>query len=104
MPPSAIVRFSSATRTATCLRSSRRYEVARGEGRSLPLGKPPDRSVGDVRTWHETDMPTLLGNVRSQEQSGKHMLASSFSALDPERTWTPGPATRVDPHFWSVSP
>ena len=25
--------------------------MARGEGRSLPLGKPPDRSVGDVRTW-----------------------------------------------------
>jgi len=46
--------------------------VARSEGRSLPLGKPPDRSVGDVRTWHETDMPKYLGDVRCWVNSGKH--------------------------------
>jgi hypothetical protein len=31
-------------------------------------------------------MPTALRNVRSQGQSGKHLLALSFSAFDPERT------------------
>jgi len=46
--------------------------VARSEGRSLPLGKPPDRSVGDVRTWHETDMPKYLGDIRCWVNSGKH--------------------------------
>jgi hypothetical protein len=33
--------------------------------------------------WHETDMPTALRDVRSQGQSGKHMLAWSFSGFDP---------------------
>jgi len=36
--------------------------------------------------WHETDMPTALRDVRSQEKSGKHMLALSFSGFDPQRT------------------
>jgi hypothetical protein len=39
-----------------------------------------------VRSWHETDIPTALRDVRSQGQSGKHMLALSFSDFDPERT------------------
>jgi hypothetical protein len=30
-------------------------------------------------------MPTALRNVRSQQQSGKHMLALSFSGFDPKR-------------------
>jgi hypothetical protein len=30
-------------------------------------------------------MPTALRNVRYQGQSGKHVLASSFSGFDPER-------------------
>ena len=34
--------------------------------------------------WHETDMPTALRDVRSQGQSGKHLLALSFSGLDPK--------------------
>ena len=42
----------------------------------------------DFRLWHETDMPTALGNVRCQEQSGKHMLALSFSGFDPRRVKT----------------
>jgi hypothetical protein len=29
-------------------------------------------------------MPTALRNVRSREQSGKHMLALSFSGFDPD--------------------
>jgi hypothetical protein len=33
---------------------------------------------------HETDMPTALRDVRSQGQSGKHLLALSFSGFDPE--------------------
>jgi len=39
------------------------------------------------RSWHETDMPTLFRNVRSQGQSRKHVLALSFSGFDPERTF-----------------
>jgi hypothetical protein len=35
-------------------------------------------------------MPTALRDVRSQGQSGKHMLASSFSGFDPTRTWDLG--------------
>ncbi len=35
------------------------------------------------RFWHETDMPTALRDVRSQGQSGKHLLALSFSGFDP---------------------
>jgi hypothetical protein len=31
-------------------------------------------------------MPTALRDVRSQGQSGKHMLALSFSGFDPKRT------------------
>jgi hypothetical protein len=39
-----------------------------------------------VRSWHETDIPTALRDVRSQGQSGKHMLALSFSDFDPTAT------------------
>jgi hypothetical protein len=31
-------------------------------------------------------MPTALRDVRSQGQSGKHILALSFSGFDPTRT------------------
>ena len=31
-------------------------------------------------------MPTALRNVRSQGQSGKHLLSLSFSGFDPQRT------------------
>jgi hypothetical protein len=31
-------------------------------------------------------MPTVLSDVRSQGQSGKHMLAWSFSGFDPTAT------------------
>jgi hypothetical protein len=39
-------------------------------------------------------MPTALRNVRSQGQSGKHMLAWSFSDFDPD-VWS-GRALQVD--------
>src|SRR5258708_6885112 len=40
--------------------------------------------VWHVCFWlHETDMPTALRNVRYQGQSGKHVLALSFSGFDP---------------------
>jgi hypothetical protein len=35
---------------------------------------------------HETDMPAALRDVRSQGQSGKHLLAVSISPFDPNRT------------------
>jgi hypothetical protein len=38
---------------------------------------------GAVHTWHETDMPKYLGDVRYWVNSGKHMLAWSFSGFDP---------------------
>ena len=47
--PSAIVRFSSATRTATCLRSSRRYEMgAARAGRCCSANLPIARSLMSV--------------------------------------------------------
>src|SRR5882672_4437479 len=46
--------------------------------------------TGAVHTWHETDMPTALRDVRSQGQTGKHILALSFSGFDPMY----GPAVR----------
>ena len=48
-----------------------------------------------VGCWHETDMPTALRDVRSQEQSGKHLLTVSSSQFDPyrkSRRWTDGRA------------
>src|SRR6267142_5596038 len=38
---------------------------------------------GAVHTWHEPDMPKYLGGVRCWVNSGKHMLAWSFSGFDP---------------------
>jgi hypothetical protein len=38
--------------------------------------------LGAVHTWHQTDMPTVFRDVRFQGQSGKHLLASSFSGFD----------------------
>jgi hypothetical protein len=35
---------------------------------------------------HETDMPTVLSDVRCWVNSGKHMLALSFSGFDPRRS------------------
>ena len=37
---------------------------------------------------HEPDMPTALRNVRYWLNSGKHMLALSFSGFDPRRVKT----------------
>src|SRR5258707_3043102 len=38
--------------------------------------------LGAVHTWHETDMPKSLGDVRCWVNSGKHLLALSFSGFD----------------------
>jgi len=40
-------------------------------------------SSADGSSWHETDMPIALRYVRFQGQSGKHVLAWSFSGFDP---------------------
>ena len=45
--------------------------------------KAPTHDDAGVGTRHETDMPTALRNVRYQGQSGKHVLALSFSGFDP---------------------
>jgi hypothetical protein len=39
--------------------------------------------TADFRCWHETDMPTASRNVGFRGQSGKHVLALSFSGFDP---------------------
>src|SRR5258706_12144808 len=41
---------------------------------------------GNLGYWHETDVPTALLNVCFQGQSGKHLLALSFSGFDPQET------------------
>jgi hypothetical protein len=46
----------------------------------------PESCCPRVWSWHETDMPTALRDVRSQRQSGKHILAVSFSVFGPTRT------------------
>jgi hypothetical protein len=46
----------------------------------------PRLQASDVVLWHETDMPKYLGDVRCWVNSGKHLLALSFSGFDPERT------------------
>jgi len=35
---------------------------------------------------HQTDMPKYLGDVRCWVNSGKHLLALSFSGFDPKAT------------------
>ena len=42
------------------------------------------------RKWHETDTPPTLRDVRFRGQSGKHLLALSFSGFDPTQTWDLG--------------
>jgi hypothetical protein len=39
---------------------------------------------GAVHTWHETDKPTALRDVRCWVNSGKYMLAWSFSGFGPK--------------------
>jgi hypothetical protein len=63
----------------------------------LPGSPPWTRNIlheRDAPYWHETDMPKYLGDVRYWENSGKHMLALSFSGFDPKRTF---------PGFYSLS-
>src|SRR5260370_19475209 len=59
----------------------RRFIAPSVVGTPAPHAVAPYRASGFVR-WHETDMPTALRDVRFQGQSGKHMLASSFSGFD----------------------
>src|SRR5580765_6622441 len=50
--------------------------------------RPPQLAAffsSNVACWHETDMPKYLGDVRCWVNSGKHMLAWSFSGFDPYR-------------------
>lgn len=60
-----------------------------------------DRAI----SWHETDMPTAVGNVCFRgRQSGKHLLALSFSGLDPERTFPSGSESESLLHISGCSP
>jgi hypothetical protein len=53
----------------------RQAEVAPGAAKAFGFSIPAG--------VHETDMPKYLGDVRYWVNSGKHMLASSFSGFDP---------------------
>jgi hypothetical protein len=84
----------------SCRRS--RAEAVEREGRGL-WGRTGQRSLErsacrallviarkpapKVRFWHVTDIPKYLGNVRYWVNSGKHVLALSFSGFDPTRTF-----------------
>src|SRR6267154_4040413 len=62
-------------------------------------------TLPDFRCWHETDMPTAVRDVRSQGQSGKHMLGLSSSQFDPQRTssWLwPALASALVANDWTV--
>ena len=48
---------------------------------TLPFAALHESPVG-----HETDMPKYLGDVRCWVNSGKHLLAWSFSGFDPTPT------------------
>jgi hypothetical protein len=49
-------------------------------------------------------MPTALRDVRSQEQSGKHLLAVSFSVFDPSRTFWGGQLQWISLRLGAVQP
>ena len=46
------------------------------------------RCSANVSSWHETDMPKYLSDVRCWVNSGKHLLSLSFSGFDPGRVET----------------
>jgi hypothetical protein len=52
----------------------------------LSLADQVIERVVHFRNWHETDIPTALRDVRSQGQSGKHLVAASISPFDPSAT------------------
>ncbi len=53
-------------------------------GRRVSVAGQTFYASSDFRLWHETDMPTVFRDVRFRGQSGKHLLALSFSGLDPD--------------------
>jgi hypothetical protein len=53
----------------------------------------------NVRVWHETDMPPWSLYVRCWGQSGKHILALSFSAFDPTETLAVPTGNALDADF-----
>jgi hypothetical protein len=68
-----------------------------GWGRTAQLNsKLCEPMAVDVSSWHETDMLTAVRDVRSQGQSGKHILAVSFSGFDPEQKSATSKVSSVD--------
>ena len=68
-----------------------RHRQTKGAATDMFYLTPPRH----ISTLHETDMPTVLRDVRSRGQSGKHVLALSFSGFDPEQTWGWSSSRRV---------
>jgi hypothetical protein len=52
------------------------------------LQAPPVDFCWMTACGNQTDMPTLLSDVRCWGQTGKHLLAASISEFDPIRTST----------------
>jgi hypothetical protein len=67
---------------ATSASGNGTFETCR---RTLKMSAYRGRS-GVVGAGHKTDMPTVFRDVRFQGQSGKHLLALSFSGFDPDRS------------------
>ena len=62
------------------------FSIVGNESHSAANADDLIEEVLNIRSCHGTDMPTALGNVRSQGRSGKHLLALSFFGFDPEQT------------------
>src|SRR5262245_60195576 len=52
------------------------------------------RIGGRVAYWHFSAVPTALSNVGHRGQTGKHLLALSFTDFDPGRSLKHGPGHR----------
>ena len=72
---SRIRRLAPSTDTLYLVQKASRFSIS-GWRRLLPL-------------WHNSDIPPWSLYVRCWTQSGKHMLALSFSAFDPDCVKTP---------------
>jgi hypothetical protein len=76
-----------------CARIDSRFDTAknrlsrsrRGPSRPVACSYGGMKNVS-TRPGHVTDMPKYLSNVRYWENSGRHVLALSFSGFDPNAT------------------
>jgi len=65
-------------------------EDVKARGYNLDIKNPPEAGEIDdlchFRSWHRTDILTLLSDVRYRGHSRRHLLAASISHFDPTET------------------